>query len=183
MAQSTTTKCCYCGHVREPETLAPEWQCPACNTAYAKAQLRLENEQLHRQPQPIRTPTPVATRTGLSLPGWLWKGGLLLVLVFVLSRFISIEKNELPPPAVAAPAGEVWMFTRDSCGYCKKLKAELGEKGFTFTELNIDSDAHAKEMFDKLEAPGVPVTLVGDKLIVGYNPGEIVSAIKKMRKG
>jgi hypothetical protein len=41
------------------------------------------------------------------------------------------------------------------------------EKGYAYTELNVETDANAKELFEKLQAPGVPVMLVGDREIIG----------------
>ena len=46
----------------------------------------------------------------------------------------------------------------------------------------METDANAKELFQKLQAPGVPVMLVGDREIIGYDPDAIVKAIKKGRK-
>lgn len=43
-------------------------------------------------------------------------------------------------------------------------------------------DSITKELFEKLQAPGVPVMLVGDREIIGYDPDAIVKAIKKARK-
>ena len=58
----------------------------------------------------------------------------------------------------------------------------MAEKGYTYIELNVDTDANAKKLFQKLQAPGVPVMLVGDREIIGYDPDAIVKAIKKARK-
>lgn len=184
MTQLSGIVCGYCSHVREAESLVPEWQCPACKTAYAKAQSRREREQFPSEPVSFRTalPAPQSQKSKFILPNWLWQGGVLLALFFVLSRFISIENVAQPPPAVVAPAGEVWLFTRNGCGYCKKVKDLLADKGYNYTELNVDTDANAGEMFKKLQAPGVPVTLVGDLEIIGYNPDEILKAVKKARK-
>lgn len=184
MTQLSGTVCGYCGHVREAESLVPEWQCPACETAYAKAQSRREREQFPGASASFQTAPPAAQPIGskFTIPGWLWQGGILLALAFVLSRFVSIEKVAPSPPAVVAPSGEVWLFTRNGCSYCKKVKDLLADKGYTYTELNVDADASARDMFEKLQAPGVPVTLVGDREIIGYNPNEIVKAIKKARK-
>ncbi len=39
---SALTACPKCGHIREPETPAPSWQCPACGIAYHKYQSYLK---------------------------------------------------------------------------------------------------------------------------------------------
>jgi len=44
--------CPKCGHVREPDTAAPDWQCPACGIAYAKYAAYLEQaRRLARLPR------------------------------------------------------------------------------------------------------------------------------------
>ena len=184
MTQSSGIVCGYCDHVREAESHVPEWQCPACNTPYAKAHLRREREQFPRVSASFQTAPPAAQVRGsnFTIPRWLWQLGFLLVLLFVASRFVSIERIEPTPPAVVAPEGEVWLFSRNGCGYCKKVKDLMAEKGYTYTELNVDTDANAKKLFQKLQAPGVPVMLVGDREIIGYDPDAIVKAIKKARK-
>lgn len=187
MTQSSRIVCGYCDHVREAESHVPEWQCPTCKTPYAKAHLRREREQFPRASASFQTASPEdqAIGSNFTIPRWLWQLGFLLVLVFVASRFVSIEsieRVEPPPPAIVAPAGEVWLFSRDGCGYCKKVKDLLAEKGYAYTELNVETDANAKELFEKLQAPGVPVMLVGNREIIGYDPDAIVKAIKKARK-
>jgi glutaredoxin len=182
MRPSSETVCGYCGHFREAESLVPEWQCPACKTPYVKAQSRREREQASAGASFQKPPTTRTKGSNHTIPRWLWQGGVLLALVFVASRFVSIGKIETSSPAVVAPAGEVWLFTRNGCGYCTKAKDLLAEKGYAYTELNVDTDPRAKEMFQKLQAPGVPVTLVGDREIIGYNPNAIVTAINKTRR-
>lgn len=183
-SENTATVCGYCRHVREPDSLAPDWQCPACLTPYAKAHAKRDKEQLSRfTPGRVQgAPVQTATQSGFPVLSWLWKTVLLAAILFGLFKLVSIEKAPPPSSAVAAPAGEVWMFSRDSCGYCKKLKNFFSENGISYTELNLDTDSNAQEMFATLEAPGVPVTLVGKKVIIGYNPDEISKAIKKAKK-
>jgi len=41
-------RCPSCGYVRKPEDMAPEWQCPACQVAYAKASQ--QNTYTHSAP-------------------------------------------------------------------------------------------------------------------------------------
>lgn len=178
------TVCGYCRHVREPDSLAPAWQCPACLTPYAKALARRDNEQLSRfaRDRTYSASPQTPSENGFSVPGWFWKTVFLAAVLFGLSRVVVIERHSPPLPAVTAPAGEVWMFSRDSCGYCRKLKTYFSDNKISYTELNVDTDTQAQEMFAKLEAPGVPVTLVGEKVIIGYNPGEIAKAIKKAQK-
>lgn len=184
MLKKTGTVCGYCGHVRALDSLAPEWQCPSCETAYAKASGRREKEQFPgRFAESISVSSKkTSAGSGFTVPAWVWLGAVLLGIVFTLSRYVTIEKHEEPAPAVAAPAGEVWVFSRNGCGYCRKEKEFLREKGYAFTELDLDNDSNARELYSKLNVPGVPVTLVGEKMIYGYQPDLIEKAIKKAKK-
>ena len=43
-----------------------------------------------------------------------------------------------------APApGSVTRFTTSWCGYCNRLKAQMGREGIAFTEVNIEEEADA----------------------------------------
>jgi mycoredoxin len=45
-------------------------------------------------------------------------------------------------PKAPAP-GSVTMFTTSWCGYCNRLKAQMGREGIAFTEVNIEEAADA----------------------------------------
>ena len=50
----------------------------------------------------------------------------------------------MPNTATKAPApGSVTMFTTSWCGYCNRLKAQMGREGIAFTEVNIEEQADA----------------------------------------
>ncbi len=50
------------------------------------------------------------------------------------------------------------------------MKEYLSQKGVKFTEYNVGQDrAKAKEMVQKSGQMGVPVILVDDQIVVGFN--------------
>ena len=54
------------------------------------------------------------------------------------------------------------------------MKEYLTQKGITFTEYNVSNDKEkAKEMIQKSGQMGVPVILIDDKVIVGFNQAMI----------
>lgn len=69
----TTRICPKCRHLRQPNETAPDWQCPACGVAYAKA------DSAGRPAAAPRT-HPRAARTSSSSVPW----GKLLVLIVAL---------------------------------------------------------------------------------------------------
>ena len=64
---------------------------------------------------------------------------------------------------------KVVMYSTSWCGYCKKAKAYFQHNGIRFTEYDIEKDAKAKTEYDKMQASGVPVILVGKKRMNGFS--------------
>ena len=54
----------------------------------------------------------------------------------------------------------------------------LSQKGVSFTERNVARDESAlKELTEKYNALGVPVVVIGDEVIMGFEPEKIESAL------
>jgi mycoredoxin len=50
----------------------------------------------------------------------------------------------MPSSVTSVPApGSVTMFTTSWCGYCNRLKAQMGREGIGFTEVNIEEEPEA----------------------------------------
>ena len=61
------------------------------------------------------------------------------------------------------------------------MKELLSREGVPFTDYNVDEDQHA---YDELIARGwrtVPVTIIGDRALKGFNPVELADAIAEWR--
>ena len=57
------------------------------------------------------------------------------------------------------------------------MKEFLSRAGATFTVMNVDEDERA---YDALIAPGlrtVPVTIIGDRVVPGYDPAALAQAL------
>ena len=61
------------------------------------------------------------------------------------------------------------------------MKELLSREGVPFTAYNVDEDEHA---YDELIARGlrtVPVTVIGERVLKGFNPVELADAIAAWR--
>ena len=69
---------------------------------------------------------------------------------------------------------KVVVYSTPTCPICKRAKAYLTEKGVSYQEIDVaaSSDA-AKEMIKKSGQMGVPVILVDDELMVGFNQSKL----------
>ncbi len=90
-------------------------------------------------------------------------------------------------PKVAPSGGKVVLYRTKWCQYCKKTHALLKKLDIKFEERDIEKDQKALMRMMELaqqngvEVTGVPVTQIGNKLVVGYNPSLIESMVKKIR--
>jgi glutaredoxin-like YruB-family protein len=74
---------------------------------------------------------------------------------------------------------KVKIYSTPTCPYCIKAKEFLKEKGVEYEDVNVAEDqAAAKEMVEKSGQMGVPVIVIGDKIIIGFDQAKIEEALK-----
>jgi len=70
------------------------------------------------------------------------------------------------------------IFTTQYCGYCRMAKNFLDRKKIKYQEFDVAEDAKAaKEMVELSGQRGVPVMVIGKKIIVGFDEKEIERAL------
>jgi len=59
---------------------------------------------------------------------------------------------------------EFVMFSTEWCGYCKRLKNQLGEIGITFREINVEEEPGSAEFVEQVNGGNrvVPTLLFSD---------------------
>lgn len=72
---------------------------------------------------------------------------------------------------------KVVMYTTPSCGYCHRAKAYFSERGIPFTEVDVTASSQGRRDFERLRGRGVPLILIGDQRLVGFNPSAIDRAL------
>lgn len=72
----------------------------------------------------------------------------------------------------------ITVFTTNTCGYCKQLKKYLAFKGADYTEVNLDKHPERRQEVFKLSgAMTVPITMIDNKVIIGYNLSKLSSML------
>jgi glutaredoxin 3 len=80
-------------------------------------------------------------------------------------------------------AKKVKVYTTPTCPWCKKTKEFLKEKKIPYTEYDVSSDEKARNQMIELSGQmGVPVVEIGDSVIVGFNPDEILKSVGSKKK-
>lgn len=161
--------CHHCRHVRKEGDAAPEWQCPACERAYAKS---------------AGSPTSgVAPGSGQAPRARTADGrGRWLVALVVLGAALWLSRPFWP--GLAATAGgagsaqpEVVLYATSWCGYCAKARDFFRENRIEYIELDVEKSEIARDAHRQLGGGGVPVIMVGDKVIRGFNQPELRRAL------
>jgi len=66
-----------------------------------------------------------------------------------------------------------------TCPYCKKTRNFLRAKGIPFLDYNIKTSSTGKQLYKQHKGQGVPMVIVGEKVIRGHNPKAILRAYNK----
>ncbi|MDH3636175.1 MAG: glutaredoxin family protein [Gammaproteobacteria bacterium] len=63
----------------------------------------------------------------------------------------------------------VVMYSTSWCGYCKKAALHFRKNNIPFTEHDIEKSEQAAKEYKKLNGRGVPIILIGDQRMNGFN--------------
>ncbi|RON01960.1 NrdH-redoxin [Pseudomonas brassicacearum] len=115
------------------------------------------------------------------LNGVLKKFLLILLVVVVYQNWGKIERVFNPSQVVSEQTqanARVVLYATDWCGYCKAIRRFLDQKGIPYREFDIEKDADARKAYEALGGRGIPMLDVNGTLIRGYEPDEILAALK-----
>ena len=175
------TKCPKCNYQRKPTDAAPEWQCPSCQVVYAKA---VEAAAGYGTALfPASSPrTAAAGSSGSGIGSYVMNISLLLAFLALLYggyRFsLKMEMMRVEDSPVAAAEKTVVVYSAVGCGYCDKYKTLLDEKKIPYEEYDIKNSDKGKQDFKELRGVGVPIVVVGDKMLQGYDEKALLALLK-----
>ena len=175
--------------MRQPDEAAPDWQCPACGVAYAKA--GDAGRGVVRGAQSYRRLEGNDDGGGGGVP---W-GKLVLLVAVLWGAWIGFQRfgrDSLLPGSAAqtmsalaakVSAGDVVMYSTSVCPYCAQAKSWLNQNGFAFTECNMSHSATCEQEFKSLGGDGTPFLVVrhGGKVSYmkhGFDSEEFLALLK-----
>ena len=75
---------------------------------------------------------------------------------------------------------KIKVYSTTMCPWCVKAKEYLKEKGVEFEDINVSENQEAaKEMIEKSGQMGVPVIMINDRIIVGFDQAAIDEELSK----
>ena len=75
---------------------------------------------------------------------------------------------------------KVVIYSTPNCPICHRAKEYLDKEGITYQDINVAADnAAAREMINKSGQMGVPVILVDEEMMVGFNQARLSEMLAK----
>ena len=78
----------------------------------------------------------------------------------------------------AAPAG-LTMYATSWCGYCRRARADLAEKGIAYREVDIEASEANRKEFKAYGGSGVPLFVSGEARLRGFNASSMDQFLAK----
>jgi glutaredoxin len=193
--------CPKCQHVRQAnEADVPDWQCPACGVAYAKASEAASAARpvLARAQRPAfveqgRTPW-LKVLLALALMMAVWQAPALKGQTWgawlhqgpsaagAVGHDADLSTPEIQALAATVRADEITMYSTSECGYCAQAKQWLHTYGFAFTECNMSISAQCEAEFKALGAQGTPYLIVrGQHMTEGFDSDVFLAILRQAK--
>lgn len=89
-----------------------------------------------------------------------------------------MEKDK--PKKEAKNEKKITVYSTPTCHYCNMAKEYFNENGVKYESFDVATDIEKrKEMFEKSGQMGVPVIVIGEDIIVGFNKPVIEDLLAK----
>ncbi|MGC4116133.1 MAG: glutaredoxin domain-containing protein [Myxococcales bacterium] len=97
------------------------------------------------------------------------------------SRLKTSNKGVKPAERIEPAKATAVVYSAEWCGACKETKAYLRSLGVTVEERDIEKDPKANAELVKLagQDAGIPVTVIGQKVIGGFDQAALKAALGK----
>jgi glutaredoxin len=110
---------------------------------------------------------------------WIWV--VILAAAFGLQQREAIRDWISPPEPIVVPPGfTAVMYTTATCPFCAKARELLDARKVPFIEVDVDKSQRGFEEFQRLGGVGVPVLVINDRVIHGYEREKIEQALAEL---
>jgi mycoredoxin len=72
---------------------------------------------------------------------------------------------------------KVIVYGTETCPYCIKARAYLTEHRIAFADIDVDKSEKGRREFAQLSGKGVPLILIGNRRMTGFNKATIDAAL------
>lgn len=100
---------------------------------------------------------------------------LTLASVLALLTVATADRVLAEPTTTQVPA-PVTLYVQPDCGYCAEARGLLEARGVQYRERDIE-DPQVRADWRAIGGQGVPLLLIGEARIQGFNPEQIEQAL------
>ncbi len=112
-------------------------------------------------------------------------GLTLYLLIVTLASRQGRDANESSSPAgndsATKTSHQVILYATSWCGYCQKAREYLARNHIAYKEYDIEKSSEGRRQFVALRGSGVPLILVSNHQIRGWNQGALTAALARTR--
>ena len=99
---------------------------------------------------------------------------LLALILLAVDRYAALTHRP------AADATAISIYTTRSCPYCERLRHILAANRIPYTEYDVEHTLQGQLGFWALRARGVPIAVIGPRVVYGYRLQEITAALRDL---
>lgn len=74
----------------------------------------------------------------------------------------------------------VIVFGTKSCSFCKRAEAYMKTRGITYAFEDVESSPSSAASHAKLGIGGVPVVIIGNRVVQGFRPDDYAEALRRL---
>lgn len=105
---------------------------------------------------------------------------LLRVVIFILILF-ALDRAVAYIYIPHEDAKEITLYSTDWCSYCASLRMYFDTHSVKFTEYDVEKSAVGIFGLWAFRARGVPVVVIGNEVIYGYNMEKVSTALDTLK--
>lgn len=80
----------------------------------------------------------------------------------------------------SATAGMITMYSTAWCGHCKRAKRYFARRNIPYREIDVEKSAEGRREYQQLGGDGVPLIIVGNKAMSGFDEGTLESMLASL---
>lgn len=105
-----------------------------------------------------------------------------LAAVLALQHRADIQNWLNPPPPITVPAGfQAVLYGTEWCPYCARTRQFFRDNNIPFHEYDIEKSSEGQAQYERLGGNGVPVVVIADEVIHGYDPQALRAAFAQLQ--
>ena len=100
-------------------------------------------------------------------------------ILLALTLWLASERNNLGhiTPESDTITTPIVIYTTDWCNFCTSLRATLKQYQIDYRDYDVEHSEKGRIDYKKLGSSGVPIIIIGDSILHGYDGQELTDAL------